>query len=126
MKKTILPLIAVCCLMLAGCASIYGPVAEVDALVKEKDDAFSEISKKLEANPNEAGVDEARKVFESHKASFETKAKVLSDAPRGMNGHLILRSGGRCSNRIGACQGCVANVPEIRRRQSEPASARYA
>jgi hypothetical protein len=91
MKKATLLLCAVCCLTLAGCARIWGPTAEVEALIKEKDDCISEISKKLEASPNEAGVDEARKVFESHKASFEAKAKVLSDAPRGMNGDWLSR-----------------------------------
>jgi len=89
MKKAILLSLAISCLLLAGCAKIWGPTAELDALIKEKDDCISEINKKLEASPNEAGVDEARKVFESHKASFEAKAKVLSDAPRGMNGDWI-------------------------------------
>src|ERR1700755_1149052 len=91
MKKATLLLCAVCCLTLAGCARIWGPTAEVEALIKEKDDCISEINKKLEASPNEAGVDEARKVFESHKASFEAKAKVLSDAPRSMNGDWLSR-----------------------------------
>jgi hypothetical protein len=85
MKKAILLLCAVSCLMLVGCEKIWGPVAETDALLKERDDTMSEILKKLEANPDEAGVDAARKVFESHKANLEAKYKAVNDAPPAMN-----------------------------------------
>jgi hypothetical protein len=63
-------LVSAFCLVSAGCS---GPVEEVKAFINAKDDLILQISKKLEANPTEAGVDEARKVFEAKKEDLIAK-----------------------------------------------------
>ena len=74
---------------LTGCGRIkdvlYGPVEEVKALMEEKAEVISQISKKIEENPNEAGVDNARKVFEARKDVLKAKRKAIDEQPQGMN-----------------------------------------
>jgi hypothetical protein len=71
--------------MFIGCGRIYGPVEEVKAFADEKEDVISQMGKKLEANPTEAGVDEARKVFEAKKDSLKAKKEAIKAAPQGFN-----------------------------------------
>ncbi len=68
-----------------GCGRIYGPVDEVKAFADEKEEAISQMGKKLEANPTEAGVDEARKIFEAKKGSLQAKKEAIKAAPQGIN-----------------------------------------
>lgn len=60
-------ILAALCLTLISCGAIYGPVKEVDAFIDAKNDVILQIAKKIEENPTEAGVDEARKIFEARK-----------------------------------------------------------
>jgi predicted small lipoprotein YifL len=85
MKTVTLLLVLALCLTLVGCGRIHGPVEEVKALMKAKDEALRQISKKLEAAPNAAGVDEARKVFEARRADLKAKRDAMDAKPRGMN-----------------------------------------
>ena len=74
MKTTVSLLVLVSCLVSAGCR---GPVEEVKSFLNEKDDVFLHISKKLEANPSEAGVNEARQIFEARKNNLKAKSEAL-------------------------------------------------
>ena len=70
MNKITLLLVVIFCLLFVGCR---GPVDEVKAFIDEKDDVLLQMYEKVEANPTAAGMDEARKVFESRKASLIAK-----------------------------------------------------
>lgn len=85
MKKISLLLVSTFCLLFLGCGRIYGPVEEVNAFADEKEDVISQMGKRLEANPTEAGVDEARKVFEAKKDSLKAKKEAIKAAPEGFN-----------------------------------------
>ena len=67
-------LVLVSCLVFAGCR---GPVEEVKSFLNEKDDVFLHMAKKLEANPSEAGVHEARQIFEARKHNLQAKSEAL-------------------------------------------------
>jgi len=71
--------------MLVSCGRVYGPVAEVKAFAEEKEEVISQMGEKLAGNPTEAGVDEARKIFEAKKSSLEAKKKAIDEAPQGFN-----------------------------------------
>lgn len=73
MKTIILLLILTFFLFLVGC----GPSEEVKTFIFEKQGVIVEMSKKIEESPNEAGVDEARKVFEAKKESLMAKRDDL-------------------------------------------------
>ena len=77
--------VAVFCLALAACSRIHGPVQEVNAFAEEKEAVLTEMTKKVAANPTEAGIDEARKVFEAKKDSIKAKKDAIKAAPQGMN-----------------------------------------
>ncbi len=85
MKKTTLLLVFAFCLTFIGCGRIYGPVEEVKAFADEKEEVLSQMGKKLAANPTEAGLDEARKIFEAKKESLKVKKEAIKAAPQGMN-----------------------------------------
>lgn len=85
MKKTAFLLGLTVCLTAFGCKSIYGPVKEVRAFAEEKEEVISQMGKKLEANPTEAGVDEARKIFEAKKESLKAKRHAIDSAPKAAN-----------------------------------------
>lgn len=74
MKTITLLFVLTFCLLLVGCK---GPVTEVRAFIDEKSEILLKMSEKIEANPTEAGVDEARQVFEERKAGLIAKR----DAP---------------------------------------------
>lgn len=86
MKKVTLLLVLAFCLTFIGCGRIYGPVEEVKAFADETEEVISEMGKKLEANPTEAGVDEARKILDAKKESLKAKKEAISAAPQGFNG----------------------------------------
>ena len=85
MKRISLLLGFVLCSSLIGCERIYGPVVEANAFADKKEEVLSQMGKKLEANPTEAGVDEARTIFEAHKDSLIAKRDFLKTAPQGFN-----------------------------------------
>jgi hypothetical protein len=86
MKTITLLLVSAFCLTFASCGRIYGPVEEVKALMEAKDAVILQISKQLDADPTEVGVDEARKAFEAKKGDLKAKRDAINAAPRGMNG----------------------------------------
>lgn len=85
MKIITLFLVSVFCLTFTGCGFIHGPVEEVKAFITEKDDVTLQMSKKIEASPNEAGVDEARKVFEARKDGLKAKKDAIYKKSEGFN-----------------------------------------
>jgi predicted metal-dependent hydrolase len=76
MKKIALFLTVVFCLGLTGC----NKDAEVEAFIAENSAVIKEIVSKVEANPTEAGVDEAQKAFDAKKAGLKTKWEAIKDA----------------------------------------------
>lgn len=79
-------LAAALCLTFIGCGEIYyGPIKEVNAFIDAKNDVILQIAKKIEENPNEASVDEARKIFEARKADLIAKKEAINARPAGMN-----------------------------------------
>jgi hypothetical protein len=77
MKTLATLLVFVFALTFVGCK---GNVKEVDESIKLNEDVIAEIGKKIEANPTEAGVEEARKVFESRKAELKAKSDASREA----------------------------------------------
>jgi hypothetical protein len=88
MKIVALLLVLVFCLALTACS---GPVKEVNDFANAKDEVILEMGKKIEANPTEAGVDEARKVFESKKEDLKAKSAVVRDKVKGSHGDLLTK-----------------------------------
>ena len=68
-----------------GCSRIYGPVKEAKALMEAKDDVLNEWAKILETNPNEGGIERARKYLEEKKSDLMAKRDAVKNAPQGMN-----------------------------------------
>ena len=64
------------CLIVVACG---GPVKELDDYLNLRDEIVLQMDKKIEANPNKAGVDEARKVYESKKDDLKAKCGALKD-----------------------------------------------
>ena len=85
MRTFALCLTTLLCLGLSSCAMLYGPVKELDALIKAKDEVLTNWAKEFDSNPNEAGVDNARKFFETKKADLIAKREALTKAPQGLN-----------------------------------------
>ena len=57
----------------------------MEAFAAEKEDVILQMGKKLEANPTEAGIDEARKIFAAKKDSLKAKREAIDAAPQGYN-----------------------------------------
>ena len=85
MKKIVLIALSAFCLMICGCERIYGPVEEAKAYVNHKEDLLLQISKKLEASPDEAGAEEARKLFDAQKEGLKAEWKAIDDKPKALN-----------------------------------------
>jgi hypothetical protein len=85
MKTLTLILVSAFCLIFVGCGRIYGPVDQVKAFADEKEDVILQISKKLEANPTEAGIDEARKILAAKKDRLKAQKEAIEAAPQGFN-----------------------------------------
>lgn len=81
---TLLSVLALCA-GLAGCGRIYGPVEQVKTYIDAKEEVILQMGKKVEADPSEAGVAEARKVFEAKRADLKAKRDAINAAPKGMN-----------------------------------------
>ena len=54
--------------------------AEVNAFITENRAVIDEIVKKVDANPSEAGVDEAQKAFDAKKAALKEKWDAIKTA----------------------------------------------
>src|SRR5215204_3748647 len=76
MKKIALFSLIVFCLSLAACSKD----AEVNAFLAENHAVIEDIVKKIDANPSEAGVDEAQKSFDAKKAGLKAKWDAIKDA----------------------------------------------
>ncbi|MEP6903281.1 MAG: hypothetical protein ABJA66_16255 [Actinomycetota bacterium] len=76
MKKVTLFLLVVFCLGLVGC----NKDAEFEAFIGENHAVIDDIVKKIDANPTEAGVDEAQKSFDAKKAGLKTKWDAIKEA----------------------------------------------
>jgi len=69
MRKKALLLILSVCLMAIGC---HGAIKkETQDYINEKDELILQMGKAIEANPTQAGVDQARKIFEAKKADLK-------------------------------------------------------
>lgn len=88
MKIIKLFFVSALCLALVSCG---GPTKEVNEYIKAKDEAILEISKKVETNPTEAGVDEARKAFESKKEDLKAKSAAVREKITGKHGDLLTK-----------------------------------
>lgn len=55
-----------------------GPVKELDDYINIQEEIILQMDKKIEANPTKAGVDEARKVYESKKDEFKAKCDAVN------------------------------------------------
>ena len=69
MKKNALILIIALCLGLTAC----GRDAEVSEFIAENHALVEEMVKKIDADPSEAGVDEAQKTFDAKKDALKAK-----------------------------------------------------
>ncbi|MEZ5424659.1 MAG: hypothetical protein R2747_00215 [Pyrinomonadaceae bacterium] len=77
MKKISLFLLtAAVCLTLAGC----NKDSEVNAFMSELDSTTEEMVAKIDANPSSAGIDEAQKVYDSHKPELQKKWDAIKGA----------------------------------------------
>jgi hypothetical protein len=76
MTKITIILLAAFCLMMVGCSKD----AEINAFIAENHTVIEDIVKKIDANPSEAGVDEAQKSFDGKKAGLKTKWDAVKDA----------------------------------------------
>jgi hypothetical protein len=83
-KRSLL-FVGVLCLAAAACGRIYGPVNEVKAFKAAEDEVLDQWTKTLAEKPNDAGVEEARKIFDAKKADLAAKKQAIDDAPRGIN-----------------------------------------
>lgn len=72
-------------LTIIGCGFVYGPVKEVDAYVAVKEPLFDEMQKVVKADPTEAGVEKARKLWDGKKADLKAKYDAIQAAPQGKN-----------------------------------------
>ena len=67
-------------LALPSCSRLSGSSKELDAFITAKDEVMSAWSKEIDANPNEAGVDNMRKTYESKKGDLIAKREALEKA----------------------------------------------
>ena len=75
MRKISLPITLVFCLITLAC---HGAIKkEVNAYIEERQNLIVEMGKAVEANPTNAGVDEARKIFEAKRADLKKKQDEL-------------------------------------------------
>jgi hypothetical protein len=75
MKTVVLLVILSVCLTILACG---GPVKELDDYINAHEEIILQMDKKIEANPTKAGVEEARKVYESKKDDLKAKCAAVS------------------------------------------------
>jgi hypothetical protein len=67
------------CLVSVGCNRHS---KEVNTFITERNEVLGQMLDKIDASPNEAGIDEARKIFDARKADLKAKQDAM---PRGTN-----------------------------------------
>ena len=82
MKTITLLLVLALCLVSISCKN---HAAEVTAFANEKSEVVTQMSQKIEANPTEAGIDEARKIFDARKTDLKAKWVVIQKANLDLN-----------------------------------------
>lgn len=102
---------------LFGCSYIYGPVKEVDAYIAVKEPTFEEMGKIIKAEPTEAGVDKAVKLWDSKKTDLKAKFDAIHAAPQGKNVDwqlLYFKSQDRTKEELNTMDSglSVSNAPE--------------
>jgi len=82
LKRFTIPLLLLACLPLCGCKKD----AEINSIVTDLDSFTTELVKKVESAPNpSAGVDDAKKFFDSRKADLTAKMTTL----KGIRGYQV-------------------------------------
>ena len=76
MKKNALILIIAFCLVLTAC----GRDAQINEFIAENHALVEEMVKKIDADPSEAGVDEAQKTFDAKKDALKAKWDAIKNA----------------------------------------------
>jgi hypothetical protein len=109
--------VAIILAALFGCSYIYGPVKEVDAYIAVKEPTFEEMGKIIKAEPTEAGVDKAVKLWESKKTDLKAKFDAIQAAPQGKNSDwqlLYFKSQDRTKEELRAMETglSMSNAPE--------------
>jgi hypothetical protein len=97
MKATMLLLVLGICLTSVGCR---GSAEATKAYLDERDNLLVQISKTLEANPSEAGVDEARKMFEAKKGDLKAKYEATKQESGGSESTRMIVEAGSTRNNI--------------------------
>ena len=97
MKARMLFLVLCVCLASAGCR---GSVEATKAYLDEKNNLLLQISKTLEANPSEAGVDEARKMYEAKKGDLKAKYEATKQESGGSESTRMIVENGDTQNKI--------------------------
>lgn len=75
MKTVYLFLAIGICSALLACG---GPVKELDDYISVQEETILQMDKKIEANPTKAGVEEARRVYESKKDDIKAKCAAVT------------------------------------------------
>lgn len=77
MKTITLLLVLASCLVAVGCNRHS---KEVNTFITERSEVLGQMLDKIDASPNQAGIDEARKIFDARKADLKAKWDAI---PRG-------------------------------------------
>lgn len=85
MKTITLVLVLAFCLVSIGCNN---HAAEVTAFANERSEVVAQMCQTIEANPTEAGIDEARKIFNARKADLKAKWDAVQKANLDLNAKL--------------------------------------
>ena len=75
MRKIHFSMALVLCFVTLGCQGAIKN--EVKAYIEAREDLIMQMGKPIEANPTNAGVDEARKIFEAKRADLKQKQEEL-------------------------------------------------
>jgi hypothetical protein len=81
MKTITLLFVLASCLASVGCLK-RGHSKEVNTFISERGEVLGQMLDKIDASPNEAGINEARKIFDARKADLKAKRDAM---PRGTN-----------------------------------------
>jgi hypothetical protein len=82
MKTITLLLVLAFCLVFVSCNN---HTAEVTAFANERSEVVAQMCQTINANPSEAGIDQARKIFDERKPGLQTKWDAIKKANLGLN-----------------------------------------
>lgn len=77
MKTITLLLVLAFCLVSIGCNR---HAKEVETFINERSEVVAQMCTKMDASPNAAGIDEARKIFDARKADLKAKWDAIQKA----------------------------------------------